>query len=64
VAFGEISLAGEVRKVVASRQRTAEATRMGFRDRIDGDAGGIGAALRLAFATGLSERERELDAAF
>jgi DNA repair protein RadA/Sms len=64
VAFGEISLAGEVRKVVASRQRTAEATRMGFRDRIDGAADGIGAALRLAFATGLSERERELDAAF
>jgi DNA repair protein RadA/Sms len=64
VAFGEISLAGEVRKVVASRQRTAEATRMGFRDRIDGAADGIGAALRLAFATGLSEREWELDAAF
>jgi hypothetical protein len=37
---------------------------MGFRDRIDGAADGIGAALRLAFATGLSEREWELDAAF
>ncbi|HVX07654.1 DNA repair protein RadA [Humibacter sp.] len=64
VAFGEISLAGEVRNVTASRQRTAEASRMGFRERIDGDVGSIGAALRLAFASGLSDRERELDAAF
>jgi DNA repair protein RadA/Sms len=64
VAFGEISLAGEVRAVTASRQRGAEASRMGFRDRIDGEAGSIGAALRVAFASGLSDRERELDAAF
>ena len=63
-AFGEISLAGEVRSVSAARQRSAEAERMGFRDRIDANAGGIAAALRLAFASGLSERERELDAAF
>jgi DNA repair protein RadA/Sms len=64
VAFGEISLAGEVRAVTAARQRGAEAARMGFREVIDGEAGHIGSALRLAFATGLSERERELDAAF
>ncbi|QDZ15113.1 DNA repair protein RadA [Humibacter ginsenosidimutans] len=64
VAFGEISLAGEVRAVAAARQRAGEAARMGFREVIDGEAGGIGEALRLAFATGLSARERELDAAF
>ncbi|NNC12023.1 DNA repair protein RadA [Planctomonas sp. JC2975] len=64
VAFGEISLAGEVRAVTASRQRAAEGARMGFRERIDAETGSIAAALRLAFATGLTERERELDAAF
>ncbi|MGA0567281.1 DNA repair protein RadA [Rathayibacter sp. KR2-224] len=64
VAFGEISLAGEVRAVTSARQRSAEATRMGFREHLDGETGGIAAALRLAFASGLSDRERELDAAF
>ncbi len=64
VAFGEISLAGEVRAVTGSRQRAAEATRMGFSERIDGDVGNIQAALRTAFASGISDFERELDAAF
>jgi DNA repair protein RadA/Sms len=64
VAFGEISLAGEVRPVTASRQRAAEASRMGFRDQIDAESGSVGAALRIAFASGLSDRERELDTAF
>lgn len=64
VAFGEISLAGEVRAVTSSRQRAAEAARMGFREQIDGDVGSISAALRVAFASGLGDWERELDAAF
>ncbi|MGN6205916.1 DNA repair protein RadA [Humibacter sp.] len=64
VAYGEISLAGEVRAVSGSRQRAGEANRMGFKERIDGEVGSIGAALRIAFATGLSDFDRELDAAF
>jgi len=64
VAFGEISLAGEVRAVNAAKQRAGEGARMGFREHIDERAGGIASALRLAFASGLSDRERELDAAF
>ncbi|MDQ1608149.1 MAG: hypothetical protein QOE16_881, partial [Microbacteriaceae bacterium] len=63
-AFGEISLAGEIRPVTSGKQRVAEASRLGFSTRIDAGAGSIREALRLGFAAATSERERELDAAF
>jgi DNA repair protein RadA/Sms len=63
-AFGEISLAGEIRPVTSGKQRVAEAGRLGFSTRIDASAGSIREALRLGFAAATSERERELDAAF
>jgi DNA repair protein RadA/Sms len=62
VAFGEISLAGEIRPVTSSKQRASEAARLGFRTRVDATAGTLSEALRLAFAT--AAFERELDAAF
>jgi len=49
-AFGEISLAGEVRAAVGSRQRAAEASRLGFRNHIDESAGILREALHRAFA--------------
>ncbi|TFC47255.1 DNA repair protein RadA [Cryobacterium sp. TMT1-21] len=64
VAFGEISLAGEVRPVSASKLRTAEAGRLGFTTRIDAEAGSIGTAVAAAIATGVSAREAELDRSF
>ncbi|HWU45674.1 MAG TPA: DNA repair protein RadA [Humibacter sp.] len=64
VAFGEISLAGEIRAVANAKQRAAEAARLGFRTRVDATSGAINTALQLAFATSSSARERELDAAF
>lgn len=64
VAFGEISLAGEIRPVSNGKQRAAEATRLGFTTRIDDTAGTISAALATARSASLSPRERELDAAF
>ncbi|MBC7442487.1 MAG: DNA repair protein RadA [Ramlibacter sp.] len=64
VAFGEISLAGEVRPVSASKLRTAEAGRLGFTTRIDAEAGSIGTAVAAAIATGISPREAELDRSF
>ena len=64
VAFGEISLAGEVRTVNSARHRATEASRLGFRTHVDASSVGIAQALRAAFASGLSTRERELDAAF
>ena len=64
VAFGEISLAGEIRPVANGKQRAAEAARLGFTTRIDDTAGAIGAALAIAQSASLSPRERELDAAF
>jgi DNA repair protein RadA/Sms len=63
-AFGEISLAGEVRPVSAAKQRNAEAVRLGFATRIDAESGSIGAAVERAFATGVSIREAELDRSF
>ncbi|MDQ1583777.1 MAG: hypothetical protein QOF36_1831 [Microbacteriaceae bacterium] len=63
-AFGEISLAGEIRPVTSGKQRVAEAGRLGFSTRIDAGAGSIREALRLGFAAATSERDRELDAAF
>ena len=64
VAFGEISLAGEIRPVVGAKQRASEAARLGFRTHIDASSGAIAAALQAAYATTASARERELDAAF
>ncbi|MDQ1588577.1 MAG: hypothetical protein QOJ77_1742, partial [Microbacteriaceae bacterium] len=45
-AFGEISLAGEIRPVTSGKQRVAEAGRLGFSTRIDASAGSIREALR------------------
>ena len=63
-AFGEISLAGEIRPVSHSKQRNAEAKRLGFTLRLDDETQTIMQALRRAFRTGASQRDRELDAAF
>lgn len=63
-AFGEISLAGEIRAVSAARQRSGEAARLGFTTRIDDSSGSIGTAVARALATGVTSRESELDKAF
>ncbi|MEN9715341.1 MAG: hypothetical protein RJA35_808 [Actinomycetota bacterium] len=47
VAFGEISLAGEVRAVSNSKQRAAEANRLGFIRSVDSEVGDLKAALSL-----------------
>jgi DNA repair protein RadA/Sms len=49
-AFGEISLAGEIRPVSSSKLRTAEAGRLGFSATVDSTAGTVREALRIAFA--------------
>ena len=64
VAFGEISLAGEIRPVSAAKQRTAEAARMGFSTRIDASSSTVQTAVNRALGTGISRREAELDDAF
>jgi DNA repair protein RadA/Sms len=63
-AFGEISLAGEIRPVNGGKQRDAEATRLGFTTRIDDKVGTLRSALKAAFDTAKDAREREIDAAF
>jgi DNA repair protein RadA/Sms len=63
-AFGEISLAGEIRPVNGGKQRDAEATRLGFSTRIDHNVGTLRSALKAAFDTTKDAREREIDAAF
>jgi DNA repair protein RadA/Sms len=63
-AFGEISLAGEIRAVSAAKQRMGEATRLGFTTRIDASSGSISTAVNRALATSSTTREAELDAAF
>jgi DNA repair protein RadA/Sms len=63
-AFGEISLAGEIRPVSSGKQRAAEAGRLGFATRVDDKSATIREALRVGFSAATSERERELDAAF
>lgn len=63
-AFGEISLAGEIRPVNGAKQRDSEATRLGFTTRIDHGAGTLRSALKAAFDTTKDARERELDATF
>ena len=48
VAFGEISLAGEVRKVSNDKARASEANRLGFVRTVDSTVGDLRAALALA----------------
>ena len=47
-AFGEISLAGEVRPVTAAKQRSAEGSRLGYARIIDAEVGSVRAALDVA----------------
>ena len=67
-AFGEISLAGEVRPVSAAKQRVAEAGRLGYTTILDVEAGTVRAAVSRAMLSAAeargTARERELDAAF
>lgn len=63
-AFGEISLAGEIRPVAGHKQRESEAARLGFTTRVDHSAGTLRQALKAAFETSKDAREQELDAAF
>ncbi|TFD77199.1 DNA repair protein RadA [Cryobacterium sp. Sr8] len=63
-AFGEISLAGEIRAVSAATQRAGEGVRLGFTTRIDVASGSIATAVGQALATGVPDREAELDRAF
>ncbi|WGD36791.1 DNA repair protein RadA [Lysinibacter sp. HNR] len=51
-AFGEISLAGEVREVTAAQQRKNEAQRLGFSTVIDAQLGSLADAQREAFRAG------------
>ncbi|TFC29407.1 DNA repair protein RadA [Cryobacterium sp. MDB1-18-2] len=64
VAFGEISLAGEVRPVSSAKQRASEAARLGFVTRIDSGAGRLDSAIILALREPVSARDAELNAAF
>jgi DNA repair protein RadA/Sms len=64
VAFGEISLAGEIRPVSAAKQRSAEAARLGFTTRIDASSSTVQTAVNRALGSGVSRRDAELDAAF
>jgi DNA repair protein RadA/Sms len=48
VAYGEISLAGEIRQVTNARQRETEAARLGFARQVDASVGGLKSALALA----------------
>ncbi len=47
VAYGEISLAGEIRKVSNGKQRASEASRLGFVRCVDSEVGDLRAALAL-----------------
>jgi DNA repair protein RadA/Sms len=47
VAYGEISLAGEIRKVTNGKQRASEANRLGFIRSVDSEVGDLRAALAL-----------------
>ncbi|TFD23158.1 MULTISPECIES: DNA repair protein RadA [Cryobacterium] len=64
VAFGEISLAGEVRGALMSKQRVNEAIRLGFTTQIDAACGSIHAAVALALGTTRNPRDAELDRAW
>ncbi len=47
-AFGEISLAGEIRPVTQSQRRVTEATRLGYTEIVDDTLGGIASAIARA----------------
>ena len=47
VAYGEISLAGEIRNVTNGKQRASEANRLGFVRSVDAEVGDLRAALAL-----------------
>jgi DNA repair protein RadA/Sms len=64
VAFGEISLAGEIRPVSAAKQRTTEGARLGYTTRIDASSSTVHTAVTRALGTGTSRRDAELDDAF
>jgi DNA repair protein RadA/Sms len=53
---GEISLAGEIRPASSSKQRVAEARRLGFSTVIDSEAVHLREAIRMAFASSTAER--------
>jgi DNA repair protein RadA/Sms len=55
-AVGEISLAGEIRAVSQSKQRDAEARRLGFTTMIDVELGHLRQAMRKAFASSVVEQ--------
>src|SRR5690606_7964567 len=59
-AAGEISLAGEIRPVVAATRREGEARRLGFATVIGEEAGVLRAALARAFTTGAAPDSSEL----
>jgi DNA repair protein RadA/Sms len=50
-AIGEISLAGEIRAASSSKQRLAEAKRLGFTTVVDSEAQNLADALKAAFAS-------------
>ncbi|MDQ1545603.1 MAG: hypothetical protein QOH69_507 [Actinomycetota bacterium] len=54
-AVGEISLAGEIRAAASTKQRIAEAKRLGFSTVLDAQAEHLHAALKLAFATATAD---------
>jgi DNA repair protein RadA/Sms len=63
-ACGEISLAGEVRPVAASKQRISEAKRLGYDTLLDSEVGHLREALRRTTMAASSAMDRELDASF
>lgn len=68
-AYGEISLGGEVRPVSVAKQRTSEATRLGYRTLLHSEVSSelktmLGMAKSAADAARPARREQELDAAF
>lgn len=60
-AFGEISLAGEIRAVTSAKQRAAEAARLGFETIIDAAATDIQSAVHRVFADSSAATEAALD---
>jgi DNA repair protein RadA/Sms len=58
IAIGEISLAGEIRPVNQSAQRSSEASRLGFDTILDHTQNTISTALKRAFAAGPKAQEK------
>ena len=62
-AFGEVSLAGEIRAVSNGAQRVGEAARLGFRIRVDHESTQLSAAIDRAFGSApRALRDREVPA--